>query len=266
MYPYNAGLTGDYISQLEGLGGMQRYAAAGYGVGQALPPPAMPHPGLAMPMHPAAMPAAPGPMPVHPAAVSPPMVAVPPHPPVVVPPGHPAHPHHPRNGHHGPLPHHPYWGQGVFLPGPAPIYGPPPFFAAPPGGGIAYGGAPAVVERPLRDMREFPLGFFQSGISAIMGAIDVISRPQIVFRGERLVVPSSIAADFALIDIKVGNRSQLANSTALPAQVFSEVAVGVRLALDTAVVAQDIALIVENVSVSGSAETFIAALIGTAAQ
>jgi len=257
MYPNNVGLTCDYIAQLEGLGGMQRYAAAGYGVGQALPPPGMP-------AHPAAM--APAmPMPQHPAAVSPPMVAVPPHPPVVVPPGHPAHPHHPRH-HAGPLPHHPYWGQGVFLPGPAPIYGPPPFFAAPPGGGIAYGGAPAVVERPLRDMREFPLGFFQSGISMIMGAIDVISRPQIVFRGERLVVPSSIAADFALIDIKVGNRSQLANSTALPAQVFQENAVGVRLALDTAVVAQDIALIVENVSASGSAETFIAALIGTAAQ
>ena len=98
------------------------------------------------------------------------------------------------------------------------------------------------------------------------GAIDVVSRPQIVFRGERLVVPSSIASFFALIDIKVGNRSQLANSTALPAQVFQENAVGVRLALDTAVVAQDIALIVENVSASGSAETFIAALIGTAAQ
>ena len=174
-------------------------------------------------------------------------------------PPHPAmHPHHPH--------HHPWWGHGHFMPGPAPIYGPAPFFAAPPGGGIAYGGAPAVVERPLRDMREFPLGFFQSGISTIMGAIDVISRPQIVFRGERLVVPSSIAADFALIDIKVGNRSQLANSTALPAQVFQENAVGVRLALDTAVVAQDIALIVENVSISGSAETFIAALIGTAAQ
>ena len=176
-----------------------------------------------------------------------------------VPAPHPAmHPHHPQ--------HHPWWGHGHFMPGPAPIYGPAPFFAAPPGGGIAYGGAPAVVERPLRDMREFPLGFFQSGISTIMGAIDVISRPQIVFRGERLVVPSSIAADFALIDIKVGNRSQLANSTALPAQVFQENAVGVRLALDTAVVAQDIALIVENVSISGSAETFIAALIGTAAQ
>lgn len=165
--------------------------------------------------------------------------------------------------------HHPYWGWGnqpVY--GPA-LYGPGPgpYFAAPPGGGIAYGGAPAVVERPLRDMREFPLGFFQSGISMIMGAIDVVSRPQIVFRGERLVVPSSIASFFALIDIKVGNRSQLANSTALPAQTFAENAVGVRLALDTAVVAQDIALVVENVdTATESAVTFIAALIGTAAQ
>lgn len=43
-------------------------------------------------------------------------------------------------------PHSPYWGHGVFLPGPAPVYGPPPFFAAPPGGGIAYGGAPAVID------------------------------------------------------------------------------------------------------------------------
>ena len=43
-------------------------------------------------------------------------------------------------------PHSPYWGHGVFLPGPAPVYGPAPYFAAPPGGGIAYGGAPAVID------------------------------------------------------------------------------------------------------------------------
>ena len=97
-----------------------------------------------------------------------------------------------------------------------------------------------------------------------VGAVDVISRPQIVFKGERLVVPSNIAADFAIIDVKVGNRSQLANSTALPAQVFCETAIGVRLALDVAVVAQDIALVVENVS--DHDETFMAALIGTAVQ
>jgi hypothetical protein len=159
----------------------------------------------------------------------------------------------------------------------------------------------AAAERPLRDLREFPLGFYEvipgetrlsrdeakaliktykkkllqylvgeiercpsaPGRSSV-GCVDVVSRPQIVFRGERLVVPSSIAQFFAIVDIKVGNRSQLANSTALPASTFAENAVGVRLSLDTATVAQDIALVVENVS--PDTQTFIAALIGTAAQ
>jgi len=134
-----------------------------------------------------------------------------------------------------------------------------------PGGALAYGGMPRVVERPLRDMREFPLGFFQSGIGLGVGVVDVISRPQIVFRGERLVIPSvTVAPNFSLTDVKIGNRSQLVNSTALPAQVFTETAIGIRLMLDTATVAQDIALSVQNIS--GSPQTFQAALIGTAAQ
>jgi len=174
--------------------------------------------------------------------------------------GHPGGPH--PGGPGGPHvhlahPYHPYYGwRGA--PGPV-------VFAGYPGGGVAYGGAPAVVERPLRDIREYPLGFFQSGIGTCTGAIDVVSRPQIVFRGERLVIPSNtVAPFFSLIDVKVGNRSQLANSTALPAQTFAETAVGVRLALDTATVAQDIAVVVENISQDN--QTFMATLIGTAAQ
>jgi hypothetical protein len=176
-----------------------------------------------------------------------PPAPAPPHP--MAPPGHPGHPHV-----HLAHPHHPMFGWR----------GGPPIFAGFPGGGVAYGGAPAVVERPLRDIREYPLGFFQSGIGVCTGAVDVVSRPQIVFRGERLVVPAVIGVNFSLIDVKVGNRSQLANSTALPAATFAENAVGVRLALDTATVAQDIALVVENISSDNA--TFMAALIGTAAQ
>ena len=167
--------------------------------------------------------------------------------------------HHPHPGVHLAHPYHPMFGwRGG--PGAQPVV-----FAGYPGGGVAYGGAPAVVERPLRDIREYPLGFFQSGIGVCTGAIDVVSRPQIVFRGERLVIPSGLtAASFSLIDVKVGNRSQLANSTAVPAQTFTETAVGVRLALDTATVAMDIALVVENITSDN--QTFQAALIGTAAQ
>jgi hypothetical protein len=132
------------------------------------------------------------------------------------------------------------------------------------GGGLAYGSQPQVVNRPLRDMREYPLGFLQAGIGVGVTA-EVISRPQVTFRGERLVIPTSVAANFALNDIKVGNRSQLVNSTSLPAEMFQENAIGIRLAMDTATVAQDIALSVTN-SDPAYSHTFRCAIVGTVAQ
>jgi hypothetical protein len=141
-----------------------------------------------------------------------------------------------------------------------------PWPASPPyagGPGAAYGSQPTVVERPLTDIREFPLGFGPTSFPPLTEA-SVISRPQVVFRGERLVVPSTVAPYFSIIDIKVGNRSQLVNSVALPAQMFIETAVGIRLSFDTAAVAQDVALIVANGT--ATATTFQAAIVGTAAQ
>jgi hypothetical protein len=95
-----------------------------------------------------------------------------------------------------------------------------------------------------------------------VGVVNVISHPQLAtFRGERLVIPESIALNFSLIDIKVGNKSQLVNSTALPAVIFVEGGVGMRLALDTATTAMDVALQIEN-----NAPTplpFMGALFGT---
>lgn len=147
-------------------------------------------------------------------------------------------------------------GQGTVGPAPAmPAYSGGP--------GTAYGSAAQVVERPLTDMREFPLGFLQVGFPGTTEA-PVISRPQVVFRGERLVIPTGTAAFFNIIDIKVGNRSQLTNSTALPAQAFIETAVGMRLSMDTAAVAQDVAIVVNNFN--AFATTFQAMIIGTAAQ
>jgi hypothetical protein len=141
---------------------------------------------------------------------------------------------------------------------PAPVT--PAFSGGP---GVAYGSNPQVVDRPLMDIRQFPLGFISTGFPASAEA-SVVSRPQVVFRGERLIVPSNVSPSFAILDVKVGNRSQLVNSTALPAQMFIETAVGIRLSMDTAAVAQDVALIVQNTS--SSSTTFQAAIIGTAAQ
>jgi hypothetical protein len=94
-----------------------------------------------------------------------------------------------------------------------------------------------------------------------VGAVNIISQPQLRFRGERLVIPSSIAPSFTVLDIKVGNKSQIAGSTVLPASTFVEGAVGVRLGMDTATIAQDISLTVQNTSATSL--PFMASLIGT---
>lgn len=140
------------------------------------------------------------------------------------------------------------------------------------GPGAAYGGMPTIQERQLRDVRELALGFFQTNI-ATGTSFNVTSRPQVLFRGERLVIPDSPAypgqsgatqADSFLInDIKIGNRSQLVEATQLPARAFAENAVGVRLSLDSASIAQDIVVAIANVdSVSC---TFRAVMFGTSA-
>jgi hypothetical protein len=135
----------------------------------------------------------------------------------------------------------------------------------------AYGGGPGltgygndaqVIQRPLTGDREWALGF---GLTVVpLGAtIPVTSQPQVVFRGERLVIPSTIAAfgGIGVVDIKVGNRSQLLSSQPIPAQVFEEFAVGVRLSLDTAAVAQDVTIVIKDLS--GEGGVFTAAIVGT---
>jgi hypothetical protein len=140
------------------------------------------------------------------------------------------------------------------------------------GPGVAYGGTNVqVTDRPLLDIRELAIGFLQTGIAA--GAnFNVVTRPQVVFRGERLVVPTSpsgsgtlsIAQSFSILDLKIGNRSQLVAAQSLPAQAFIETGVGVRLSLDTAAIAQDVVIIVNNTT--AAAATFQAVIFGTSAQ
>jgi len=125
----------------------------------------------------------------------------------------------------------------------------------------------AMVKRQaLTRMRRFPIGFQSEVPVAALGSgtdtVDVKQSPQIAFRAERLVVPSEIASKFIILDVKVGNRSQFVSSGAVPATVFSEVGEAVSLRMDTAQVSQEIVIRVQNIS--GSPETFRAAMVGTA--
>lgn len=112
-------------------------------------------------------------------------------------------------------------------------------------------------------VREYPLGFDSVvSVPALGGSLAITARPQVKFRGDRLLVPSDIAGIFVISDIKVGKNSQLAASGAIPGRTFQENAVGIRLGLDTAQVAMDITLLVTNIS--GAPARFFATLIGTA--
>jgi len=122
--------------------------------------------------------------------------------------------------------------------------------------------AVTVMDRPATRRREYPLGFESAAEVALNGTALVRATPQISFRGERLVVPSDISLFFSIDDIIVGKNSQLVSDGPIPASTFSEVAVGVRLNLDTANIGNTITMRVRNV---GSADPifFRASIIGT---
>lgn len=110
--------------------------------------------------------------------------------------------------------------------------------------------------------REFPIGF-DSGAAPLIAAgaaATLTQRPQIIFRGERIVIPAAVAAFFVLTDVRVGKNSQLVSAGNIPAATFSETAFGVRLKMDTCQISQDLILQVTNIDVAG--HRFLAAVIG----
>lgn len=111
--------------------------------------------------------------------------------------------------------------------------------------------------------REYVIGFDTTSVAA--GATASPSkRPQVLFRPERIVIPSNIALDFVVVDVKVGKNSQFVQSGEVPAVVFTEGSFGVRLKMDTVQVSMDLTLTVRNTS--GNTRNFTAAVIGPAVE
>jgi hypothetical protein len=128
---------------------------------------------------------------------------------------------------------------------------------------IAMRNAGAVVENALSRKRRYPLGFVPTTIAAGTSAL-IPSAPQNLFRPERLVIPSDIAFDLGVVDIKVGNQSQLVQSVEVPAALFSEVAIDTNVTFDTAEVGNQVSVQARNKS--GAPLEFTAGLIGTIAK
>lgn len=123
----------------------------------------------------------------------------------------------------------------------------------------AAGGA-VTKNRKRVDVREQPLPIPPTSFTTGQQQ-DIELRPQRLFRTERLVVSSVIAPYFRVLDVKIGQETQFVASGALPATIFSEVAVGVRLKGDTANLGNTIVVSLQNIDTS--TRTFSGAIIGT---
>ena len=116
---------------------------------------------------------------------------------------------------------------------------------------------------PPRHSREYALGLGSTPVAGNSSA-NINVQPQVIFRPERLVVPSNIAVDFLITDIKVGKNSQLVSTGALPAVMFTETAFGVRLKMDTCQISMFVTISVTNQN--GQPKAFQGGLVGPAVE
>lgn len=119
--------------------------------------------------------------------------------------------------------------------------------------------APLVHTRGPTKSRVQPLGFTREAVPA-GDTVDITSRPQVLFRGRRLLVGSTIAPNFTIEDIKVGRNSQFVGTGAQPAEAFRDTATGDNISLDTCKPGVDISITVRNIS--GASSDFRATLFG----
>lgn len=128
---------------------------------------------------------------------------------------------------------------------------------------IAQRNAGAVVQRDLDRRRRYPLGVVPTTITAGTQS-QIPASPQNLFRPERLVIPSDIAFDSGVVDIKVGNTSQFVQSAEVPGALFSEVAINTGVNFDTAEIGNQISATIRNKTASSI--EFSAGFVGTIAK
>lgn len=114
-----------------------------------------------------------------------------------------------------------------------------------------------------RSSREYALGLGSTTVTGQSSA-NINVQPQVVFRPERVLIPSNVALDFLITDIKVGKNSQLASTGAVPATAFTEQAFGVRLKMDTAQISMFVTISVTNTN--PNARSFQGVIIGPAVE
>jgi hypothetical protein len=215
-----------------------------------MPPPPPPPPVTVMPPPPPPMPPPSGPPPGPPDAA---FAALPPGPP------------HGYGHHHGHGHHHHHFGHGGPYPGqmypahPAHAYG--YAHASHPIAGRAQ-----LVERPgphRADRITLPMS---SGVAIFPNtSAQITSRPQAVaFRPERIIIGGT-PSSWIVNDVKVGNRSQFAQSGDVPGEMFAATTIDGFVSMETVQTAMDFVMVVTFVGDNQEGAQFVCGVLGTAA-
>lgn len=103
------------------------------------------------------------------------------------------------------------------------------------------------------------LGFPTVDVPAF-SVVTLVTRPNWVFRPNRLIIPEKVAASFMVLDLKVGKDSQLMSAHPVAAVVFGEHDKNPRMRMDTLQMSMDAIIVVRNIT--PATQTFTACLIG----
>lgn len=124
-------------------------------------------------------------------------------------------------------------------------------------------GAFGIDKQDPTERRQLMLGFDSVTDVAAGTTVNVPTTVQDVFRGNRLVIPGSIAQAFIINDIRIGTKSQLSSVLGMPAEAFVPEALS-PIRLDTAQIGQQITINLTNRSAGPM--RFLATLYGDAAR
>ncbi len=143
---------------------------------------------------------------------------------------------------------------------PAQMY-PAPSYATP-----GYGAGPAFVERqtPIRaDRITLPMS---SGVNIFPNtSAQITSRPQsVAFRPERIIIGNR-PNEWIVNDVKVGNRSQFAQSGDVPGEMFAATTIDGYVSMETVQSAMDFVMVVTFIGDSQEGAPFVCGVLGTAA-
>jgi len=263
---HRAYVLGDPVARgaLEILGAEEAAAAA---AGAGHPPDAH----LEAPPMPPPMPPMPMPPPV---AVMPPPPPMPPGQPdgafAALPPGQPGqhhgHGHHHGNGNGHGHHHQHHFGHGQYPMHPVQMYPHPAHAYGYQHASYPVAGRAQLVERPAPHRADRITLPMSSGVAIFPNtSAQITSRPQAVaFRPERIIIGGT-PGSWIVNDVKVGNRSQFAQSGDVPGEMFAATTIDGFVSMETVQTAMDFVMVVTFVGDNQDGAQFVCGVLGTAA-